>query len=204
MGLEARHAYRFGYLQSEHWATLRARKLAAVDGRCICCAKQDPGNDVHHIHYGQDLLKTKLKHLAVLCREHHDMIHQFSDKIRAEWGCVGHSERLDSRVFIVAHSKTIEYMAMNGQAQEAQQAKKYNKRTSAKGLQRVSISDDPSDYHRLKLRSIKSRAQTFLNYLDDIQYETRFMAWIAPSERSAIEKCKLNVKDFLTSMDEYD
>lgn len=79
MGIEARHAYRFGYLQSEHWKNLRIQKLAECDARCHICNLRDLENDVHHIYYPPDLFKTRLHVLRVLCRKHHEMVHAYMD-----------------------------------------------------------------------------------------------------------------------------
>lgn len=80
MGIEARHAYRFGYLQSEHWKDLRVQKLAESDAKCLFCGKRGLSNDVHHIRYPKNLKETTLNDLRVLCREHHDRLHVLMDK----------------------------------------------------------------------------------------------------------------------------
>lgn len=79
MGIEARHAYRFGYLQSEHWQNLRLEKLTAEDAKCFVCGCRDISNDVHHVHYPKGLRDVKISELRVLCREHHDRIHELVD-----------------------------------------------------------------------------------------------------------------------------
>lgn len=83
MGIEARHAYRFGYLKSEHWQNLRIQKLAEQDAKCHFCNHRDISNDVHHIHYPENLYKTRLGVLCVLCRKHHDRLHSLMDEITA-------------------------------------------------------------------------------------------------------------------------
>lgn len=76
MGIEARHAYRFGYLKSEHWQNLRLNKLAREDARCFFCNKRDLSNDVHHVFYRDNIFETQEGDLRVLCREHHDRLHE--------------------------------------------------------------------------------------------------------------------------------
>jgi hypothetical protein len=84
MGIEARHAYRFGYLKSEHWQNLRIEKLAEEDACCFFCGHRDLRNDVHHVHYPDNLYEADTSMLRVLCREHHDMMHQFIDAIKEQ------------------------------------------------------------------------------------------------------------------------
>jgi hypothetical protein len=81
MGIEARHSYRFGYLKSEHWQNLRIRKLAECDAKCFFCNYRDISNDVHHIHYPADILRTNLHMLVVLCRSHHARLHEVMDSM---------------------------------------------------------------------------------------------------------------------------
>jgi hypothetical protein len=86
MGIEARHSYRFGYLQTDHWKDLRVQKLASQDACCLFCGLRDPSNDVHHVHYPKDLNDTKLGHLRVLCRKHHKRVHELMNEMKLEDG----------------------------------------------------------------------------------------------------------------------
>lgn len=79
MGLEARHAYRFGYLQSEHWKSLRLQKLAEANACCYFCNHRDISNDVHHVYYPDNIYDTKTDDLRVLCREHHERLHSLME-----------------------------------------------------------------------------------------------------------------------------
>lgn len=78
MNIEAKHHYRFDYLQSDHWKNLRLEKLASRNATCIRCGKQDPSNDVHHFIY-RNLYDVELEDLAVLCRDCHDLVHTTVD-----------------------------------------------------------------------------------------------------------------------------
>lgn len=87
MGIEAKHSYRFGYLKSEHWQNLRLAKLAEEDARCLFCGKRDPSNDVHHIYYPKDLYSVTTKWLCVLCRPHHERMHEVIDELKKSHRC---------------------------------------------------------------------------------------------------------------------
>lgn len=93
MSIEAKHAYRFGYLKSEEWKTVRIEALARERGRCQICGDESVFNDAHHIWYPEDIYDTTAKHLAVLCRPCHDFMHAMrpecktrdEEKGRSEW-----------------------------------------------------------------------------------------------------------------------
>ena len=89
-----RHAYRFGYLKSEHWANLRLAKLAEQDACCQACDHRDLSNDVHHVLYRESLYDTSLDDLVVLCRDCHERVHCVLERwshvnatpdVRARW-----------------------------------------------------------------------------------------------------------------------
>jgi len=92
MGIEARHAYRFGYLQSEHWKNLRVKKLASEDAKCIYCGHRDLSNDVHHVHYPKDLFTVELRLLRVMCRKHHERMHELIEELKLSPKFAGHPE----------------------------------------------------------------------------------------------------------------
>lgn len=73
--IESRRYYRYKYLTSEHWETLRAQKLAEVDARCKICDKRDIFNDVHHVFY-RNLYGATTDDLVVLCRQCHHEVHK--------------------------------------------------------------------------------------------------------------------------------
>lgn len=75
MGIQSKHAYRFGYLKSEKWQTLRIAALAENDASCILCKKRSMENDVHHFYYPPSFWDTKVDDVVILCRECHDFVH---------------------------------------------------------------------------------------------------------------------------------
>lgn len=75
MGIESQHAYRFGYLKSEQWQTVRIEALAREKGRCQVCEEFSVNNDAHHVEYPSSIWQTKAEHLAILCRPCHQFIH---------------------------------------------------------------------------------------------------------------------------------
>ena len=75
MSIEAKHAYRFGYLKSEKWKALRLSCLSRDDAKCRACGKRDLSNDAHHIRYPKDWNDTTIWHLRTLCRPCHDKAH---------------------------------------------------------------------------------------------------------------------------------
>lgn len=82
MSIAAKHAYRFGYLKSEHWSNLRLEKMASVDAYCERCGHRDLSNDVHHIRY-RNLYDVELGDLIVLCRTCHGITHEVLELCRA-------------------------------------------------------------------------------------------------------------------------
>lgn len=66
--------YRDKYLKSDHWHTLRIRKLIQQDGKCALCRHPAWNNDVHHVDY-RKLFDVRLGDLRILCRECHDAAH---------------------------------------------------------------------------------------------------------------------------------
>ena len=69
--------YREVYLNSPEWKRLRKRKLKKHRYCAFCHSERRL--DVHHITYPADLSNTGLEHLRVVCRKHHDLVH---DKIQ--------------------------------------------------------------------------------------------------------------------------
>ncbi len=88
MSIEAKHAYRFGYLKSEQWQTVRIAALARERGRCQICREFSVSNDAHHIEYAANIYETKEDHLVILCRPCHDLIHDLLEI----HNCKGHSK----------------------------------------------------------------------------------------------------------------
>ncbi len=75
MGIESKHAYRFEFLNSEEWSTIRAEVLAAESARCYICEVEDASNDVHHMFYRRHWRDTAAADCHVLCRRCHDLVH---------------------------------------------------------------------------------------------------------------------------------
>lgn len=77
MSLAARHAYRNGYLKSEKWQIVRLEALVREKGKCEICGRESHANDAHHIWYPDKIYDTTERHLAVLCRPCHILVHTF-------------------------------------------------------------------------------------------------------------------------------
>lgn len=76
MGTESKHAYRFGYLKSEKWKTVRLEAIARDRGMCQFCGKEAGSMaDAHHAFYPKSFWETKPHHLLTLCRECHEYVH---------------------------------------------------------------------------------------------------------------------------------
>ena len=75
MSIESKHAYRFGYLKSEQWKTVRLEALVREKGMCEICGEQSVFNDAHHVWYPVNIYDTKENQLAVLCRPCHEFLH---------------------------------------------------------------------------------------------------------------------------------
>jgi len=75
MSIESKHAYRFGFLKSEKWKSVRLEALVRERGKCQICGEESIHNDAHHIWYPENIYETTEDHLAVLCRTCHDFVH---------------------------------------------------------------------------------------------------------------------------------
>jgi len=75
MSIEGKHAYRFVYLQSDAWQTVRLDALVREGGKCQICGSESISNDAHHIWYPESIWDTTPEHLAILCRACHDLLH---------------------------------------------------------------------------------------------------------------------------------
>ncbi len=76
MNVSARHKYRFVFLKSEAWQTVRVACLKRDGARCRVCGVRDLSNDAHHIKYPKVWSHTKVQHLVTLCRLCHDRVHE--------------------------------------------------------------------------------------------------------------------------------
>jgi hypothetical protein len=75
MSIESKHAYRFGFLKSEHWKGVREIALVEKQAHCEICGKLDWKNDVHHVQYRASLFKSLRSDFRVLCRGCHGIVH---------------------------------------------------------------------------------------------------------------------------------
>lgn len=75
MGTARQHEYRFKYLKSDEWLTVRAEALVREDACCQICGLRDLSNDAHHVAYPPSFWDTRAYHLVVLCRPCHDLCH---------------------------------------------------------------------------------------------------------------------------------
>lgn len=66
------------FLESEEWKTIRSEALFRSNSRCEICGKKSIHNDAHHIIYPDDIWETDVKHLRILCRICHDLVHTLS------------------------------------------------------------------------------------------------------------------------------
>jgi hypothetical protein len=75
MSIESKHAYRFGYLKSEEWGTVRIEALAREKALCQICGDESIHNDAHHVWYPENIWETTVNHLVILCRACHGFVH---------------------------------------------------------------------------------------------------------------------------------
>lgn len=75
MGANRKHEYRFKYLKSDEWKTVRSEALLREDACCQICGFRDLSNDAHHIAYPDSFWDTQPYHLVILCRPCHDLAH---------------------------------------------------------------------------------------------------------------------------------
>jgi len=84
MSIEAKHAYRFGFLKSDTWETLRLTCIAMDEGKCAVCGKYNESNDAHHLFYRNQWKSTKVDDLLTLCRDCHKKVHELGADILAQ------------------------------------------------------------------------------------------------------------------------
>lgn len=84
MGIEHKHTYRFGYLRSEKWQTLRIAALAEKDAKCKICGERSLSNDIHHVYYPPSFWDTKVEDVVILCRRCHEFVHSITDLVEGK------------------------------------------------------------------------------------------------------------------------
>lgn len=75
MSVEGRYRYRYQFLKSEKWQTLKLICIARDEGKCVLCGKYNIANDAHHLFYRKRWDQTCVDDLITLCRECHDKVH---------------------------------------------------------------------------------------------------------------------------------
>lgn len=83
MSIESKHAYRFGFLKSDEWETLRLTCIAMDEGKCVLCSKYSESNDAHHLFYRERWKDTQVEDLLTLCRECHERVHSLGADVLA-------------------------------------------------------------------------------------------------------------------------
>ncbi len=81
MGIEHKHIYRFAYLKSDQWQSVRLEAIVRDNGECQLCGENIGSSaDAHHIFYPKSFWNTKPMHLVTLCRSCHGYIHDHPPK----------------------------------------------------------------------------------------------------------------------------
>lgn len=89
MSINSKQVYRFGYLKSEQWKSVRLEALVREKGKCQICGEFSISNDAHHIWYPERLVETKEHHLVVLCRACHAFVHAVFPECDQSDECAG-------------------------------------------------------------------------------------------------------------------
>lgn len=101
MSIESKHAYRFGYLKSEQWKTVRLEALVREKAKCQICGEESISNDAHHIWYPENIYETKEKQLVVLCRTCHEFLHVMLPECKTDDEGFGRAQWMKFRNAIV-------------------------------------------------------------------------------------------------------
>ena len=94
MSVEAKHAYRFGYLKSERWKNVRLEALVREKAMCQICGNESIANDAHHVWYPENIYETTERHLVILCRPCHDFLHVMLPECKTRDEATGRAEWL--------------------------------------------------------------------------------------------------------------
>lgn len=150
MGIEQKHAYRFGYLKSEEWQTVRVEALARTDAVCQICGFRSIHNDAHHVHYPDSVWDTKQEDLVILCRKCHELMHEILEIIPKQ------KERQDSfRNFRIISESVAKWGSSKINEMEARRVERRQKRHA----ERQSLTN-PKRVKRLLSKVIELEADT--------------------------------------------
>lgn len=75
MSVDRKAHYRFVFLRSEKWKSVRLETLAREKAKCRICGYESICNDAHHVYYPESVWDTKPHDLVILCRPCHSLIH---------------------------------------------------------------------------------------------------------------------------------
>lgn len=102
MGIEAKYAYRFGYLKSEKWQIVRLEALVREKAKCQICTEESISNDAHHVWYPENIYDTGPEHLVILCRPCHDFLHAIMPKSKTKFRHIGKDTWLSFKAATIA------------------------------------------------------------------------------------------------------
>lgn len=120
MGVDAKHAYRFGYLKLDKWKAVRLEALVREKGKCQICFEESVFNDAHHIWYPSSVYQTEERHLVILCRGCHDFLHAMMPECKTSDEKEGIEKWLSFRNAIVQwrRSKELLFVGTEGLEEE--------------------------------------------------------------------------------------
>lgn len=106
MGIESKHAYRFGYLKSEKWKAVKLEALVREKAKCEICGVESIFNDGHHVWYPANVWDTTSSKLVILCRPCHDLFHRLFPKYKARSRKQGREAWIEFRNAIAGWRRT--------------------------------------------------------------------------------------------------
>lgn len=123
MSIDGKYLYRFGFLKSDKWKTVRLEALVREKGLCQICGLESVFNDAHHIWYPENVFDTTADHLVILCRGCHQFVHTVIPECKTKDENKGMENWIKFRNAVVAwriehiklFSNTQEYVGVNPQ-----------------------------------------------------------------------------------------
>jgi len=171
MSIEAKHYYRFQYLKSDEWQTVRIEVLARERAHCQICGEESISNDAHHVWYPENIWETASKHLVVLCRPCHTFIHEIVPECKTNDEEVGR-----------AHWLKFQYAIRDWRAEKRRLFEEENKLASVSGLRKAYV-------------ELKSKYENLLNGIieeqDLLKRKERLLKKVpevAPAERDFLKE----------------